>query len=134
MGNKTVELSLEKLVAKKKKIEISSIEKGGKAALQAATGASLIINFLMNGALSQVWGMINGMQMIVHVPLFNVEMPQSSMTITSILIDVATFDVPYVNVVDLFGEKNLRNSTEVFKKDRLVDAYGKKDNLKTHLD
>jgi len=72
--------------------------------------------------------------MIVHVPLFNVEMPQSSITVTSILIDVATFDVPYVNVVDLFGEKNLRNSTEVFKKDRLVDAYGKKDNLKTHLD
>ena len=52
MGNKTVELSLEKLVAKKKRKEISSIEKGGKAALQAATGASLIINLLMNGALS----------------------------------------------------------------------------------
>ena len=121
MGNKTIELSLEKLVGKKKKKETSSIEKGGKAALQAATGASLIINFLMNGALSRVWGMINGMQMIVHVPLFNIEMPKSAIAVTSILIDVATFDVPYINVVDIFGASNLRNSTEVFKPDILAD-------------
>jgi hypothetical protein len=61
MGNKTIELSLEKLVKKKKRKGESNMQKSGKVALQAATGASMIIKVAMKGALSQVWGLINGM-------------------------------------------------------------------------
>ena len=88
------------------------MQKSGKVALQAATGASMIIKVAMKGALSQVWGLINGMQMIVHVPLFNVRFSQTATSITSVLIDVATFDIPYVDVISIFGEANLRNHTE----------------------
>jgi len=84
----------------------------------------MIINFAMNGALSRVWGMINGMQMIVHVPLFNIKFPKGATSIFTVLIGVATFDVPYINVIEIFGEEKLRNHTVVFKKDIFADEDG----------
>ena len=134
IGNKTIELSLQKLVSKKKRKIQSRIEKSGKAVLQAATGASVIIKVATKGALSRVWGMINGIQMIVHVPLFNVKFPESATTITAALIDVATFDIPYFDVISIFGEKNLRNHTEIFKKDIFADNDADKSHLELELD
>ena len=61
-------------------------------------------------------------------------MPKSAIAVTSILIDVATFDVPYINVVDIFGASNLRNSTEVFKPDILADDNNNEKQLTKHLD
>ena len=47
----------------------------------------------MSGAMSQVWGMINGMQIFVNLPLFGVEFPPMSLSILNALIAIATFDV-----------------------------------------
>jgi len=57
----------------------------------------------MNGALSQVWGMINGLQLPVHYPALDVEFPESTEDGVEILLGVVTFDIPYVNLVDGLG-------------------------------
>ena len=64
---------------------------GGSA--QVATAATLGVNVALSGAMSQVWGMINGMQLFVNLPLFNVNFPSLSHLIVEDLITIATFDV-----------------------------------------
>ena len=55
----------------------------------------------MAGTLAQVWGMINGLQLIVHLPLVNVNFPQNAFIIVEKILSVATFDVPYVDLNSL---------------------------------
>jgi hypothetical protein len=69
---------------------------------------------VMRGTLAQVWGLISGMQLVVHMPLFNVEMPDSTMSLFSELIKIATFDLPYVNVEEIFGQESLPESEKIF--------------------
>ena len=47
----------------------------------------------MSGAMSQVWGMINGLQIITQLPLFDAKFPDLSESMITSLIDIATFDV-----------------------------------------
>lgn len=47
----------------------------------------------MSGALSQVWGMINGLQIFVHLPLFDISMPANAGVFIGKIAEVATFDV-----------------------------------------
>mmetsp|Transcript_26104 Transcript_26104/g.34906 ORF Transcript_26104/g.34906 Transcript_26104/m.34906 type:complete len:154 (-) Transcript_26104:1104-1565(-) len=42
--------------------------------------------------MAQVWGMINGLQIIVMLPLFMINFPQLSFTVIESLITIATFD------------------------------------------
>ena len=55
--------------------------KAGQAATTAAVVASAVLNTIMSGALAQVWGMINGMQIMIHMPLFKVDIPPDAMLI-----------------------------------------------------
>ena len=59
----------------------------------------------MNGALSQVWGMINGLQLPIHYPALDVKLPESTHRVVEILLGIATFDIPYINLVDMFGSQ-----------------------------
>lgn len=61
----------------------------------------------MAGALSQIWGMINGMQVLVHMPIFAADIPGLSMTIIKAILSVACFDLPSINAADLayYAEK-----------------------------
>ena len=43
--------------------------------------------------MSQIWGMINGLQLFVHVPMFKVEFPEMANALVKKTITVATFDV-----------------------------------------
>ena len=44
----------------------------------ACTLGTAISQILMSGALSQVWGMINGLQLFVHIPLFRLTLPPNA--------------------------------------------------------
>ena len=48
------------------------------AAAAVSVIGSAILKTLVSGGLAQIWGMINGMQFIVHLPCLNVEFPQSA--------------------------------------------------------
>lgn len=57
----------------------------------------------MSGALAQLWGMINGMQLLVHIACFQIVIPEEAASLLSMLIDVATFDIPLLATPDIFG-------------------------------
>jgi hypothetical protein len=40
--------------------------------------ASLVVNLLMSSSLQFLWGMLNSLQLIVHVPLFNLYLPANA--------------------------------------------------------
>ena len=52
----------------------------------------------MSGALAQIWGMINGMQFILHLPAINVNFPSNAFVVIEKILVVATFDIPYVEM------------------------------------
>lgn len=53
----------------------------------------MLTNILTSGAMAQIWGMINGMQIYSHLPLFSVLFPAySSAAITEIL-EIAGFEL-----------------------------------------
>ena len=59
----------------------------------AATVGSGISQFLMSGALTQLWGMINGLQIFVHLPLFSISVPANASMLIENLLKIATFDI-----------------------------------------
>jgi len=54
---------------------------------------SLILNVAFKGALSLVLGMINTLQLILHLPIMNTPIPANVMSMFSILIPVVMFDL-----------------------------------------
>jgi hypothetical protein len=40
-----------------------------------------------------LWGMINVMQIIVHMPLLNVQLPENAMLFYSLIIDISSFNL-----------------------------------------
>ena len=42
--------------------------------------------------------MINGLQLLVHLPLVNLLFPENVMAVVSAIVSVATFDIPYVDI------------------------------------
>ena len=64
----------------------------------SVAGSSAIINTLISGSLASLWGMINSMQILVHMRIFNVQFPANANLVTKNIIMVATFDIPYVEV------------------------------------
>jgi hypothetical protein len=70
---------------------------------------------MLAGALSQIWGMINGMQTLVHMPIFSAEVPGTAMIIVNAILGVATFDLPKINAADLtMYAGKVTNNTKLF--------------------
>ena len=58
---------------------------------------TVIFQTLLIGSMAQVWGMINGLQLMVHLPLINLLFPGNCMAVVGGFISVATFDIPMVD-------------------------------------
>ena len=63
------------------------------AAAQAATVGITIGSKLLYGSISQLWGLINGLSLFVHLPLTGVEIPEQTLAVLGELIKVAQFDL-----------------------------------------
>lgn len=62
--------------------------------MAAAAAVTSILRVLMVGALSQLWGLINGLSLIVHVPLIKyVIIPEGTIGSLNFLIEIAQFDI-----------------------------------------
>ena len=48
--------------------------------------------------MSQIWGFINGMQFVIHLPTLNINLPGNGHAVMKNIAMVATFDIPYVNL------------------------------------
>lgn len=47
----------------------------------------------MAASLQMLWGMINVMQIIVHMPLLNVSFPPNALFFYSLIIDISSFNL-----------------------------------------
>ena len=77
--------------------DIKALDSFGDTAALGSTTALLIassMQIVMNGALSQVFCMINGLQIVMHLPLINLSFPEVSFVVVEKLMDVFTFDIP----------------------------------------
>ena len=64
--------------------------------------ANFVVSLIMAGSLNQLWSMLNGLQLAVHLPLFFVVFPANANFFLTFLIDVATFDFLPEGVISWF--------------------------------
>jgi hypothetical protein len=81
LGNDTLSVALEKYVSTIKYSAFSLIY------------GSLILNFFLRAALSQVLSMINTQQLIVVMPLFDLNLPANAALFFGILTNLASFNM-----------------------------------------
>ena len=60
---------------------------------------NLVINTVLSASLQSLWQLMNGLQMIVHLPLFQIVFPANVIMLIQPLVNVANFDII---PVDLF--------------------------------
>ena len=51
---------------------------------------------MLVGSMSLMWGLINSLQIIAHIPLLNVVMPANSKIIYDVIFNIANFKNPLV--------------------------------------
>lgn len=56
-------------------------------------GGNFIISLILAASLNQLWALMNGLQLAVHLPIFNTVFPANANFFISFLISVATFDI-----------------------------------------
>ena len=54
---------------------------------------NFVVNIALGASLSQLWSMINGLQLCTHLPLFNMKCPSNTTFLLRFLIDIANFDL-----------------------------------------
>ena len=64
-----------------------------ESASTAAVGTNFIINIMLSASLNQLWSMMNGLQIFVHMPLMNVKFPANAGTFIVFLVKIANFDI-----------------------------------------
>jgi len=87
-------------------VSTQTVQALGSATSTATTAAvvgSAIIQIASAGAMAQVWGMINGLQLMVHFPALNFNFPSNAIMVVKSLLKVATFDIPNCDVQTLTG-------------------------------
>ena len=62
-------------------------------ATKTIAAATVGTNIILSGAMSQVWGMINGLQLFINLPLFDITFPSLSIKSLQGLIEIANFDI-----------------------------------------
>ena len=76
--------------------EAAAIEGAGATSEVASTAVmsgNFIISIILAASLNQLWALMNGLQLAVHLPIFNTVFPANANFFISFLISVATFDI-----------------------------------------
>ena len=77
-----------------------SIDAGQVAS--AAVVSSAIVSTIVAGSLSQLWGLINGMKLMIYMRLLSIYFPDNASWVISNLIPIANFELPYLTVRGAF--------------------------------
>ena len=72
------------------------------AAAGGAMAGTFALSLIMAASLNQLWSMMNGLQLAVHLPLFSSKFPANAGFLLVFLIDIATFDMLPEEVIDFF--------------------------------
>ena len=76
--------------------EAAAIEDSGTSS-EASSSSAMMTNFIISMvlacSLNQLWSMLNGLQLAVHMPLFKTAFPANANFFIMFMISVATFDM-----------------------------------------
>ena len=62
--------------------------------------SNFAVNLVLSGAMTLLWGMLNGMQIVAHFDLVNIMMPANAHLLFKVLVQIATFDlVPSESII-----------------------------------
>jgi len=61
--------------------------------LQGTVIGNFVVNVMLSGSLQYLWGMINALQIVFHLPGISVNMPSNSKMIYGSLIEVTQFNL-----------------------------------------
>ena len=73
--------------------------------------ANSFLSVFLTGGLSAIWGSINNLQTIAHMPLLNVSMPANAEISYKIILAIATFDLPFISDGTNFVKQQLVSLT-----------------------
>jgi len=66
-------------------------------AVMYSTSSLIVSNFALNiiltGALNQLWSLINGLQVITHLPVFHCQFPANANSLLRYLVEIANFEL-----------------------------------------
>jgi len=66
------------------------------------TASNFVLNLFISASLNQLWAMINTQQLIVMMPLFQIEMPANAGIFFANVMEIASFD--FYDVADVVHE------------------------------
>lgn len=72
---------------------MQSVYESTETSIKGSVVGGFVINLLVAGSLSLILGMINSLQLIVHLPLINVSTPANVMSVEEVLVPIVMFDV-----------------------------------------
>jgi hypothetical protein len=55
--------------------------------------ATVGLNVVLAGSMQLLWGMVNTIQILTHLPLLDITYPSSTLALYQIIIDVANFEI-----------------------------------------
>ena len=86
------------------KSEAEMCDEVGSSSFEASAGTcagQILISLLTKASLSQLWGMLNSQQIVVHLPMFRgLKFPANAMMIMEQMISLATFDLIPTSFLD----------------------------------
>ena len=69
--------------------------------MQGLVIGNFALSLVMSYSMQYLWNLINGLQMIVYLPLLNLVFPANINMVLTILISVATFDmIPLIDEIN----------------------------------
>ena len=83
--------------------EAKAVEESSEAASTATKsmiGSNLVVNIALAGSLNQVWGIVNGLQVVAHLPLFKVKSPGNVNTFNELFLEISNFDIVDTSTVN----------------------------------
>ena len=64
-----------------------------KDSVKSGVIANLFLNLLLQNSLQSIWGMVNSLQILLHLPAINVSLPANAATLFNSVIHVVNIDV-----------------------------------------
>lgn len=71
-----------------------------------------MLNFFLASSLAVLWGLLNSLQLIVHLPLFAISIPENVKRYYVVLYDLATFDIVPSESIYSFLDSLFSNSSD----------------------
>ena len=110
---------------------LSSSKEAAQATVNTMMYGNLAINLAMSASLQMLWGMVNVMQLIVKMPLFNITFPQNAAKFYTFIASVANFDLlPTDEINDYMfnftkqNENDMNFETMGYETDDIFDNLG----------